>query len=75
MYCQHNIDIPDRQVIFIAVADGYTSFLSVPVSISLPDPFVVRRGWREVRGDREDRNSFTTVCKLTNLIVRTDRHL
>ena len=41
MYCQHIIDIPDRQVIIIAVTDGYTSFLSVPVSISLPDPFVV----------------------------------
>ena len=36
-----SIDIPDHQVIIIAVTDGYTSFLSVPVSISLPYQFVV----------------------------------
>jgi hypothetical protein len=35
-------DIPAGQVINIAVTDGYTSFLSVPVSITLPYPFVVR---------------------------------
>jgi len=42
------IDITDHQVIIIAVSDGYTSFLSVLVSISLPDPFVVGWGWRGV---------------------------
>jgi hypothetical protein len=38
------IDIPAHQVIIIAVTDGYTSFLSVLVSISLSYPFVVRSG-------------------------------
>jgi hypothetical protein len=37
-----SIDIPAHQVTIIAVTDGYTSFLSVPGSISLPYPFVVR---------------------------------
>ena len=37
-----SIDMPDCQVIIIAVTDGYTGFLSVPVSISLPYPFFVR---------------------------------
>jgi hypothetical protein len=35
------IDIPVHQVITIAVTDGYTGFLSAPVSISLPYPFLV----------------------------------
>jgi hypothetical protein len=30
------IDVPDHQFIITAVTDGYTSFLWVPVSISLP---------------------------------------
>jgi hypothetical protein len=47
----------------------------VPVSISLPYPFVVRWGWRAVREDRGVWNSFTTVRNLTNLIVGTDRRL
>jgi hypothetical protein len=38
------IDIPAHPVTTIAVTDGYTSFLSVPVSIALPYPFVVRCG-------------------------------
>jgi hypothetical protein len=36
------IDITDHQVIIIAVTDGYTIFLSVPLSISSPYLFVVR---------------------------------
>jgi len=36
--------MPDRQVIIIAVTDGYIGFLSVPVSISLPYLFVLRSG-------------------------------
>jgi hypothetical protein len=36
------IDMPDHQVTITAVTDGYTSFVSVPVSISLPYRFVVR---------------------------------
>ena len=67
------IVMPDRQVINIAVTDGYTVFLSVPVSISLPYPFAVRSGWRAVRQDRGVWNSFTTVRNLTNLIVRTGK--
>jgi hypothetical protein len=63
--------MPDRQVIIIVVADGYNSFLSVPVSIPLPHPFVVH----SVTEDRGIWNSFTTVPYLTNLIVRTDGHL
>jgi hypothetical protein len=39
-----SIDIPAHQVIIITVTDGYTSFLFVPISISLPCPFVVRSG-------------------------------
>jgi hypothetical protein len=38
------LDLSDLQVIIIAVTDGYTGFLSVPVSISLPYPFAVRSG-------------------------------
>jgi hypothetical protein len=36
------IDIPAHHVITIAATDGYISFLSVPLSISLPYPFAVR---------------------------------
>ena len=68
-------DTPDHQVIIIVVTDGYTSFLYVAVRISLPYPFVVRSGRRGVRKYREIWNSFTTVPNLTNLIVRTIRHL
>ena len=70
-----SIDIPTHQVIIIDVTDGNTNFLSVPVSISLPYPFVVRSGWRGVSEDRGVWNSFTTVPNLTNLNVRTDRRL
>ena len=70
-----SIDIPTHQFIIIIVIDVYTSFLSVPVSISLPYPFVVRSGWRGVREDRGVWSSFTTVPNLTNLNVRTDRRL
>jgi hypothetical protein len=37
-------DIPVHHVTSFAVTDGYTSSLSVPVSIALPYPFVVRCG-------------------------------
>jgi len=43
-----SINTPDSQVNIIAVTDGYTNFLSVPVSISLQYPFVVLSGWRAV---------------------------
>jgi hypothetical protein len=36
------LEMPDHVVIIIAVTDGYNSFLSVPISMSLPYPFVVR---------------------------------
>jgi hypothetical protein len=65
------IDMPDHQVIITAVTDGYTSFLSVPVSISLPYPFDVR----SVTEGRGIWNSFTTVPNLNNLIIRRDRRL
>jgi hypothetical protein len=38
------IDIPAHQVTIIAFTDGYTSVLSVPVSITLPYPFGGRSG-------------------------------
>jgi hypothetical protein len=41
-------DMPDHHVTTIVVSDSYTSFLSVPVSISLPYQYVVHCGWREV---------------------------
>jgi hypothetical protein len=65
------IAMPDHQVIITAVTDGYTSFLSMPVSIYLPYRFVVR----SVTEDRRIWNSFTTVPNLNNLIVKTDRRL
>jgi hypothetical protein len=65
------IDMPDHQVIITAVTVGYTSFLSVPISISLTYPFVVC----SVTEHRGIWNSFTTVPNLTNLIVTTDRRL
>jgi len=69
------IDVPDHHVIIIAVTDLYTGFLSVPVSISSPCPFVVPSGCRAVREDRGVCNSFTTVPNLTKLIVRKHRRL
>ena len=69
------IDTPDRQVIIIDVTNGYTSFLSEPVSIPLLYMFVVCWGWRAMREGRGVCNSITTVRNLTNLIVGTDRYL
>ena len=69
------IEMPDHKVIIIAVTDGYTSFLSVPVWISLTYPFVVRSGWRGLSEDRGIWSSFSTVPDLNNLLVRTDRRL
>jgi hypothetical protein len=68
-------DMPDHLVIIIVVTDGYNSFLSVVVWISLPYRFVVCSGWRGVREYREIWNSFTAVPNLTNLIVRADRRI
>jgi len=68
------IYVPDQEIV-IVVTDGHTSFLSVPVWISIPYPYVVRSGWRGVREDLGIWNSFTTVPNLTNLIVGTYRRL
>jgi hypothetical protein len=68
-------EMPDNQVTVIAVTDGYIGFLSVPVSICLPYPLVVRSGWREVREDRGVWKSFATFRDVTNQRERTDRRL
>ena len=49
-----SIDMPVHQLIIIAVTVGYTGFLSVPVPISLPYPFVELSGCRPLREDRGD---------------------
>jgi len=67
--------MPHRQVIIIGVTDGYTGFLSVPVSMFLSYFFVLRSGYRAVRKDRGVSNSITTTRNLSNLIVGTDRRL
>jgi hypothetical protein len=68
-------DMPDHQVTIIAVTNGYTCFLSLPVSISLTYPSVVRCGLREVREERGVWNSLTTFRDVTNQRARTDRRL
>jgi hypothetical protein len=60
-----------RQHTITAVTDSYTIFLSLPVSISLPYQLAVR----SVTEGRGIRNCFTTVPNLTNLIIRSERHL
>jgi len=67
--------MPHRQVIIIGVTDGYTGFLSVPVSMCLSYLFVVPSECRAGKEDRGICNSFTTARNLSNLIVRTDRRL
>jgi hypothetical protein len=69
------LDMPDHEVNIIDATDGYSSFLSVSVWISVACRFFVPWEWWGVRKDQGIWNSFTTFPNLTDPILRTDRIL